>query len=65
MITLERLMSIDKEQLPEAVKSIRSSELPGIVELLSEKDDRIRYQAFLLLQYRSQLFDKLQVEAEG
>jgi len=54
MTTLERLLSIDKEQLPEAVKSIHSSELPGIVELLSEKDDKIRYQAF-----------KLQVEAEG
>lgn len=57
MTTLERLLSIDKEQLPEAVKSIHSSELPGIVELLSEKDNRIRYQAFLLLKYRSQLFD--------
>lgn len=53
----ERLMSIDKEQLPEAAKSISSSELPGIVELLDEKDDKIRYQALLLLQYRSRLFD--------
>ncbi|WMJ86253.1 hypothetical protein [Anaerocolumna sp. MB42-C2] len=57
MITLENLMSIDKEQLPEAVKVISSSEIPNLVELLTEKNDKIRYQAFMLLQYRSQLFN--------
>ena len=57
MIKLENLMSIDKEQLPEAAKVISSSELSTIVKLLSEKNDKIRYQAFLLLQYRSLQFN--------
>lgn len=57
MITIERLMTVKKDELPEAVKAIDSSELPGLVELLSEKNDTIRYQTFLALQYRSRLFD--------
>jgi len=57
MIITESLMTIDKDQLPEAAKAIDSSELPQLVDLLSEKDDKVRYQAFLLLQYRSQLFN--------
>lgn len=54
MLTLEILLSISREELPEVARTIDSSELPSLVELLSEKDDKIRYQAFLLLQYRSQ-----------
>jgi hypothetical protein len=57
MITAESLMSLDKDQLPEAAKAIDSSELPRLVELLSEKNDGIRYQAFLTLKYRSRLFN--------
>lgn len=57
MIAIERLMTIEKDELPEAAKAIDSAVLPGLVELLSEKNDTIRYQAFLALQYRSRLFD--------
>lgn len=53
MITIEKLMSIEKDDLPEASKAIDISDLPQIVEWLSEKDDKIRYQALQLLQYRS------------
>lgn len=55
-MTIEKLMSFDKVQLSEVAMSIDGSELPMIVDLLSEKDDRIRYQAFLLLQCRSRLY---------
>jgi len=55
MITAESLMSIDKDQLPEAAKALDRSELPWLIDIL--KDDKIRYQAFLLLQCRSKLFD--------
>jgi len=53
MITIEKLMSIEKDDLPEASKAIDISDLPQIVEWLSKKDDKIRYQALQLLQYRS------------
>ena len=57
MLTLENLMLIDKKELPEAAKAMSSSELSNLVELLTEKNDKIRYQAFLLLQNRSMFFD--------
>ena len=57
MITIENLMNIDRDQLPNAVKDIAGSELPRLVELLAEKNDNVRYQAFLALQFRSRFFD--------
>lgn len=57
MITIERLMSIDKNDLQEASRALDKSDLQQLVEWLSEKYDKIRYQAFLLLQNRSQLFN--------
>ena len=57
MITLESLMSIDKNDLQEASKTIDKNDLPLIIDWLSEKDDKIRYQALLLLQNRSLYFD--------
>lgn len=53
MITLEELLSFEKDKLPEAAKNLGSDSLGQLVAWLSEKDDKIRYQAFLLLQYRS------------
>lgn len=53
MLTIEELMSIEKSELQEASKAIDRNELPRLVELLAEKDDKIRYQALLLLQGRS------------
>lgn len=53
MITLDKLLSIDKNELFEASKTIDKCDLSFLVELLSEKDDKIRYNTFLLLQNRS------------
>jgi len=57
MITVDKLMEIEKDNLPEAAEACEISDLPLIVDLLSEKDDKIRYHALLLLQYRSQLLN--------
>ena len=57
VITLESLMSIDRNDLQEASKTIDKNDLPLIIDWLSEKDDKIRYQALLLLQKRSLYFD--------
>lgn len=59
MLTVEDLLSIDKEKLEAAASSLPKEELPWLVEKLSEKDDAIRYQALQLLQYRSQLTDEV------
>ena len=53
MTTLEELVSFEKEKLPEAAISLESDSLGQLVAWLSEKDDKIRYQIFLLLQHRS------------
>lgn len=53
MITFESIMSIDKNALPEAAKTLSSGDISQLVEWLALKDDNIRYQAFKLLQYRS------------
>jgi hypothetical protein len=54
MISTLELLSINKDALPEAAKSINSEDLLQLVDWLSEKDDKIRYQSLLLLRYRSQ-----------
>lgn len=57
MITARSITALEKDKLPEAAKAIASTELPLLVELLSERDDDIRYKAFLVLRHRSQLSD--------
>jgi hypothetical protein len=57
MITIESMMLIEKSDLPEAARNLNKEDLPQLVEWLSLKDDTIRYQAFLLLQNRSQFCD--------
>ncbi|HMM05659.1 MAG TPA: hypothetical protein PKD52_03190 [Clostridiales bacterium] len=57
MITLERMMSIPKSDLQEESKALNKDDIPQLIEWLSLKDDKIRYQAFLLLQNRSKLFN--------
>lgn len=59
MITLERLLSIEKNDILQVSKHLNRAELQQLIELLSEKDDKIRYQAFLLLQSRSINFDDI------
>jgi len=54
MITKEEISSLEKEQIAQAAMELETNDLPQLVEWLSEKDDKLRYQAFLLLQFRSQ-----------
>lgn len=57
MITKESVMSIAKNDLPEASKALSKGDIPQLIEWLSLKDDSIRYQVFLILQSRSIFFD--------
>jgi hypothetical protein len=57
MITKESIMSIAKNDLPEASKTLSEGDIPQLIEWLSLKDDSVRYQTFLILQSRSIFFD--------
>lgn len=54
-MTAMDVMTASKDQLPEAAVAMDASELPTLVSTLNEKNDSIRYQAFLALQARSQV----------
>lgn len=54
MMTMEKIMSISKEDLQEASKILNQDDITQLIGCLSEKDDKIRYQALCLLQNRSQ-----------
>jgi hypothetical protein len=56
-MTVLDVMTASKDQLPEAAMEMDASELPKLVSLLCEKNDSVRYQAFLAVQYRSQRMD--------
>lgn len=47
------LKALSKEQIPALSKKLASTDIDFLVDLLSEKDDRLRYNAFLLLQAHS------------
>jgi len=53
MINIEKVLSLDKDELLQTSKSLSKEELSQLVQWLSEKDDKIRYQSLLLLQHRS------------
>ncbi len=53
MITIEALLSVNKDNAGEIAGTLGKDDLPGLVGLLSEKDDKLRYAALLLLQSRS------------
>lgn len=57
MITIEKLMSINENDLQEYSKTIDKDDLEQLIEWLSEKNDKIRYQSLLLLKNRSLYFD--------
>jgi len=57
MLTIEKLLSFDKSDLEEVSKTICTDDLSKLVEWLTEKDDTIRYQSFLMLKHRSSYFD--------
>lgn len=49
----ESIMSIAKSDLPNASKTLEKEDISEFIGWLGVKDDKIRYQAFLLLQNRS------------
>lgn len=55
----DSIMSISKCDLPEASKALNKEDIPELIERLTLRDDKIRYQAFLLLQTRSSFFDDI------
>lgn len=57
MMTVDEVMSIGKDELEQASKQLTGEDIEQLIELLSVKEDRIRYQAFLLVQNRSKFFD--------
>lgn len=57
MLSFESIISISKSEIQNAAKSLDHDDILQLVDWLSLKDDGIRYQAFLLLQCRSALFD--------
>jgi hypothetical protein len=54
MITIEELKKYKKEELVEVSEKLSKEDIKKLVELLNEKDDKVRYPSFLILQYRSQ-----------
>lgn len=57
MIDFNGIMSIADSDLQEAAKKLDKNDIPQLAEMLSLKEDNIRYRAFLLLQNRSMFFD--------
>jgi hypothetical protein len=57
MITIEQLFAIKKEAMSEESKKLDKEDIAQLVDLLTLKDDQIRYQAFLLLQNRAAQVD--------
>jgi len=49
----DQLTTIKKEKIPAQAKTLTPDDIKFLVERLSEKDDKIRYNAFLLLQAHS------------
>lgn len=54
---INQLLMIQKEKIPQTAAKLDNGNIKDLVDLLTQKDDKIRYQAFLLLQSRSQEFD--------
>jgi hypothetical protein len=55
MILRENIAEMGKDEIPANAASLSTEDIPLLVELLNEKDDNLRYHAFLLLQSRSQI----------
>ncbi len=57
MINIERLLTIEKENLLEFSKTLEAKDLSQLVECLTEKSDKLRYHSLQLLQHRSEEYD--------
>jgi len=53
IVNVEQLKALSKEQIPAISSKLATTEIDFLVNLLSEKDDKLRYNAFLLLQAHS------------
>lgn len=56
MISIDDLPSIPKEEIPAIAGTLTPEDIHLLVDLLAEKDDTIRYPAFLLLRSRSEKY---------
>lgn len=57
MLSIESLLNVKKEDLPELSKTLKAVDISRLVGYLTEKDDRLRYNSLLLLEYRSEKYD--------
>lgn len=55
MLDLTALDALPREKIPAAAQTLGKEEIAALVGLLAEKNDAVRYTAFLLLQARSAL----------
>ncbi|SMC68669.1 hypothetical protein [Papillibacter cinnamivorans] len=53
MITADSILPIDAGSLPEFASVLASEDIAKLIGWLNEKEDKIRYRSFLLLQHRS------------
>jgi hypothetical protein len=53
IVNVEQLKDLSKEQIPAISSKLATTDIDFLVNLLSEKDDKLRYNAFLLLQAHS------------
>jgi len=51
----DELRAINKTDIPEAAKKLSKTDIASLVDTLTEKDDLLRYHAFLMLQAHSRL----------
>src|SRR5512137_1630072 len=52
----DELKKLEHEAIPATSKSLKVTDILYLVGMLNEKDDKLRYNAFLLLQSASQIF---------
>ena len=52
-VDTKQLLEVKKEQIPTQAKTLTALDVEFLIETLSEKDDKLRYNAFLLLQAHS------------
>ena len=54
-MNVDELKAVSKDQIPAIAKTLTASDIQLLVDTLSDKDDKLRYNAFLLLQARSRM----------
>ena len=57
MINISMLLEINKDNAALAAQKLESQDIGFLVDILAEKDDKVRYPALLLLQSRSAISD--------